>query len=178
MIVANRYAQSLMDLASEQKKVDAVRADMKLVAGLCHENREFALFLSSPVIKTDKKLEVLNAIFQGKVSDLSLSFIQLVAKKHRESVILDIAQSFDELYKKNQNIFSAVVTTAGGLDAATRAKVLDLVKTQLKGEVELVERINPDTIGGFILTMGDRQLDRSVARQLSTLKKELINNAN
>ena len=58
MIVANRYAQSLMDLASEQKKVDAVRADMKLVVGLCHENREFVLFLNSPVIKTDKKLEV------------------------------------------------------------------------------------------------------------------------
>ena len=178
MIVANRYAQSLMDLASEQKKVDAVRADMKLVAGLCLENREFALFLNSPVIKTDKKLEVLNAIFQGKVSDLSLAFIQLVAKKHRESVILDIAQSFDELYKKNQNIFSAVVTTASGLDAATKAKVLDLVKTQLKGEVELEEKIDAETIGGFILTMGDRQLDRSVARQLSTLKKELINNAN
>jgi F-type H+-transporting ATPase subunit delta len=178
MIVANRYAQSLMDLASEQKKVDAVRADMKLVAGLCLENREFALFLNSPVIKTDKKLEVLNAIFQGKVSDLSLAFIQLVAKKHRESVILDIAQSFDELYKKNQNIFSAVVTTASGLDAATKAQVLDLVKAQLKGEVELEEKIDADTIGGFILTMGDRQLDRSVARQLSTLKKELINNSN
>ena len=178
MIVANRYAQSLMDLASEQKKVDAVRADMKLVVGLCHENREFVLFLNSPVIKTDKKLEVLNAIFQGKVSDLSLAFIQLVAKKHRESVILEIAQSFDELYKKNQNIFSAVVTTASGLDAATKAKVLDLVKAQLKGEVELEEKNDADTIGGFILTMGDRQLDRSVARQLSTLKKELINNEN
>jgi F-type H+-transporting ATPase subunit delta len=178
MIVADRYAQSLMDLASEKKQVDAVRADMKMVAGLCHENREFALFLNSPVIKTDKKLEVLNAIFQGKVSDLSLAFIQLVTKKHRESVILDIAQAFDELYKKNKNIFSAVVTTASGLDAATKAKVLELVKSQLQGEVELVEKVNPDTIGGFILTMGDRQLDRSVARQLSTLKKELINKAN
>ena len=178
MIVANRYAQSLMDLASEQKSVDAVRADMKLAAGVCKENREFAVFLSSPVIKTDKKIEVLNAIFQGKVNALSMAFIQLVTKKHRESILLEIANSFDELYKKNKNIFSAVVTTASGLDAVTKAKVLELVKAQLKGEVELTEKIDPNTIGGFILTMGDQQLDHSVARQLSNLKKELINNGN
>jgi F-type H+-transporting ATPase subunit delta len=178
MIVANRYAQSLMDLASEQKKVDAVRADMKLLAQVCEENRDFAVFLSSPIIKTDKKLEVLSAIFKGKVSDLTLAFLNLTAKKHRESIFLEIAHSFDELYRKQQNIFSAVVTTASGLDAATRTKMLELVKAQLHGEVELVEKINPDTLGGFILKMGDKQIDRSVARQLSNLKKELINNAN
>ncbi|MBL7933772.1 MAG: F0F1 ATP synthase subunit delta, partial [Bacteroidia bacterium] len=50
----------------------------------------------------------------------------------------------------------------------------DLVKGQMKGEVELVEKINPGTIGGFILKIGDRQIDRSVATQLNTLKKELI----
>ena len=178
MIVANRYAQSLMDLATEQKKVDAVRADMKLLAQVCEENREFAVFLSSPIIKTDKKLSILNGIFKGKIDDLTLSFLALTAKKHREAIFLEIAQSFDDLYRQNQNIFSAVVTTASGLDATTRAKMLDLVKAQLKGEVELIEKVNPATIGGFILRMGDQQIDRSVARQLSTLKKDLINNAN
>lgn len=178
MIVANRYAQSLMDLATEQKKVDAVRADMKLLASVCGENREFAVFLSSPIIKTDKKLSILNELFKGKIDDLTLAFLGLAAKKHRESIFLEIAQSFDELYRQNKNIFSAVVTTASGLDATTRAKMLDLVKAQLKGEVELIEKVNPATIGGFILRMGDQQIDRSVARQLSTLKKDLINNAN
>jgi F-type H+-transporting ATPase subunit delta len=48
----------------------------------------------------------------------------------------------------------------------------------LKGEVELVEKIDKSTIGGFILKIGDKQIDKSVARQLSNLKKDLINSGN
>jgi F-type H+-transporting ATPase subunit delta len=175
MIVANRYAKSLMGLAMESNKVDEVRKDMNMIEELCKDNREFDLFLHSPIIKTDKKVGVINTIFKGKISDLTLSFLNLITKKHRESYIHDIAAAFDEQYKENKNIFTAVVTSASGLDDKTRQKMLDLVKSQMKGEVELEEKIDPNTIGGFILRIGDKQIDKTVSRQLSNLKKELIN---
>ncbi len=177
MIVAGRYAKSLMDIATETNKVEAVRADMKSVESLCRSNHDFELFLQSPVIKTDKKIEVLNSVFGGKVSDVSLSFLALVTKHGRESIISHIAAAFDEQYKKDRNIFTAVVTSANGIDAATRQKMLDLLKTQLNGEVELVEKTDASVIGGFILKMGDNQIDRSVSRQLSDIKKQLTNKA-
>jgi F-type H+-transporting ATPase subunit delta len=166
-----------MDLAAETNKVEAVRADMKAIEQVCKENREFTLFLSSPVIKTDKKLAVIDSLFKGKVQDLTLSFLNLVTSKHRESLIPNIVEAFDEQYKRNKNIFTAVVTSAVGLDDTTRQKVKELVRSQMKGEVELVEKVDPKTIGGFILRIGDKQVDRSVARQLSNLKKELTNKA-
>jgi F-type H+-transporting ATPase subunit delta len=175
MIVATRYAKSLMELAVETNQLEAVRSDMKAVKQVCDENREFALFLDSPVIKTDKKISVLTAVFKGKISDLALSFLNLIASKHRESIIKEIADAFDEQYKHNKNIFTAVVTSAKGLDAATKEKVMELLKVQTKGEVELVEKVDPSTIGGFILKIGDRQVDRTVARQLSNMRKELTN---
>jgi F-type H+-transporting ATPase subunit delta len=175
MIVANRYAKSLMELAAETNKLDEVRGDMKTIEQLCRENREFALFLDSPVIKTDKKIGVLNSLFKGKISDLTLSFLTLITSKHRESLIKEIAAAFDEQYKKNKNIFTAVVTSAKGLDSATRQKMLDMIKTQSKGEVELVEKVDASTIGGFVLRIGDTQIDRTVARQLSNMKKQLTN---
>lgn len=177
MIVANRYAESLMGLAAETNKVEAVRTDMKMIAQVCKENREFTLFLNSPVIKTDKKLAVINSLFKGKVQDLTLSFLTLVTNKHRESLIPNIVEAFDEQYKRNKNIFTAVVTSAVGLDDTTRQKVKELVKSQMKGEVELIEKVDPNTIGGFVLRIGDKQVDRSVARQLSNLKKELTSKA-
>lgn len=175
MIAATRYAKSLMDLAQESNQVDKVRTDMKTVAQLCDESRDFSLFLKSPVIKTDKKLQVITNVFSGKISPLTLSFLSLITSKNREAYIHEIAKAFDEQYKLNKNIFTAVVTSASGLDKATREKVLDLVKSQMKGEVDLVEKIDPRTIGGFILKIGDRQVDRTVARQLNNLKKELTN---
>lgn len=174
MIVANRYAKSLMELAVESKQLEVVRKDMQAIATVCDENREFDLFLKSPVIKTDKKLAVINSIFKGKISDLSLSFVSLITDKHRESLIPEISKAFDEQYKTNKNIFTAVVTSANGLDDMTKQKVKDLVKAQLKGEVELVEKIDKNAIGGFILRIGDQQLDKTVARQLNNLKKELL----
>lgn len=175
MIVANRYAKSLMELAVESKQLDAVRNDMKTIEQVCKENREFDLFLNSPVIKTDKKLGVINTLFKGKITDLTLSFLNLITSKHRESYIHNIASAFDEQYKVNKNIFTAVVTSAKGLDNTTKQKVIDLIKDQMKGEVELTEKIDASTIGGFILRIGDKQVDKTVARQLSNLKKELIN---
>lgn len=175
MIVANRYAKSLMELAIESKQLDAVRNDMKTIEQVCKENREFELFLNSPVIKTDKKLSVINSLFKGKISDLTLSFLNLITSKHRESLFQPIASAFDDQYKINKNIFTAVVTSAKGLDEVTKQKVKDLIKAQMNGEVELIEKIDANTIGGFILRIGDRQIDKTVARQLSNLKKELLN---
>jgi F-type H+-transporting ATPase subunit delta len=175
MIVATRYAKSLMELAVETGKLDAVRNDMKVVKQVCDENRDFELFLESPVIKTDKKIAVINEIFKGKISDLTLAFLTLIVTKRRESLMAHIADAFDTQYKEKKNIFTAVVTSAKGLDAAAKQKVMDLVKAQTKGEVELVEKIDASTIGGFILKIGDRQVDRTVARQLSNMRKELTN---
>ncbi|MES2512535.1 MAG: ATP synthase F1 subunit delta [Bacteroidota bacterium] len=177
MIVASRYAKSLIDLAVEKGQLEAVYADMRQVQSVCEESREFINFLNSPIIKADKKISTIKAIFDGKLNPITSGFLSIVASKRREGVIPEMANSFIEQYRSHKNILTAVVTSANGLDAATKQKALDLVKAQLSGEVELVEKVNPNIIGGFILKIGDKQLDKSVARQLSNLKKELTNKA-
>ena len=79
------------------------------------------------------------------------------------------------IIKTHKNILTDIVTSANGLDSATKQKALDLVKSQLNGEVELIEKIDANIIGGFILKIGGKQIDRSVSRQLVNLKKELTN---
>lgn len=175
MIVASRYAKSLLDLAVEKGQLDAVYADMLQVSEVAANSKDFINFLNSPVIKTDKKIAVLKSIFEGKVNTLTLGFFNVVASKRRESVIPEMASSFVEQYRAHKNILTAVVTSAAGLDAATRQKALDLVKAQMNGEIELVEKTDPNLIGGFVLRIGDKQIDRSVSRQLTNLKKELTN---
>ena len=177
MIVASRYAKSLIDLAVEKGQLEAVYADMRQVQSVCEDSREFINFLNSPIIKADKKIATLKAIFDGKLNAITSGFLTIVASKRRENVIPEMANSFIEQYRSHKNILTAVVTSANGLDAATKQKALDLVKSQMSGEVELVEKVNPNIIGGFILKIGDKQLDKSVARQLSNMKKELTNKA-
>lgn len=177
MIVASRYAKSLLDLSVEKGQLEAVYADMVQVQNVCEHSRELITFLNSPIINSDKKNSVIKAVFDGKFNAITSGFLTIVASKRRESVIPEMAASFIEQYKSHKNILTALVTSANGLDAATKQKALDLVKSQLSGEVELVEKVDANIIGGFILKIGDKQLDKSVVRQLSNMKKELTNKA-
>ncbi len=176
MIVASRYAKSLLDLSLEKGLLEAVYADMIQVKSICEGSKEFITFLKSPIIKADKKVATLTAVFGSNINALTSGFLTIVAQKRREAVIPHMATSFIEQYKLHKNILTAVITSAKGLDATTKQQALDLVKKQLNGEIELVEKIDAAIIGGFVLKIGDKQLDKSVARQLGNLKKELTKN--
>jgi F-type H+-transporting ATPase subunit delta len=45
-----------------------------------------------------------------------------------------------------------------------------------KKEVELEEKVDKDLIGGFILNVGDRQIDASVKSKLKALKLKFSEN--
>jgi F-type H+-transporting ATPase subunit delta len=176
MIVASRYAKSLIDLAKETKQLEEVRKDMQLIKDVCLKNHDFVTLLESPVVKTDKKLAILQALFSGKVSKTTESFLKLMTEKRREGYLDDIALAFDNQYKLYKNITTAQVTTAVALDADTKKKILELVKKTVTGEIELVEKIDPSLIGGFVLTINDKQVDQSVKRKLNDLRKGFSSN--
>lgn len=176
MSIASRYAKSLVDLAVETKQLEEVREDMRLIKQVCLENREFVIMLESPVVKTDRKMSIFKSVFGGKISVTTQTFLDLIAKKRREGYIDDIAYSFDEQYKAHRNITSAVITTAFKLDDATKTKVLDIVKKSYTGEIELIEKIDKGLIGGFVLTVNDKQVDTSIKRKLNDFKKNFSGN--
>jgi len=148
---------------------------MKVIATVCEQNRDLVTLLNSPVVKTDKKIEILNAVFGKSISKLSISFLTLLANKRREGFIPQIATSFDELYKKKMNITTAVIKTAIGLDDKLKKRVLEIVKQSAgNSEIELIEKVDPSIIGGFVLSISDRQLDESVKHKLASLKKNLL----
>jgi F-type H+-transporting ATPase subunit delta len=176
MIVATRYAKSLLDLAVAQGKLKEVHEDMQLVKSVADQNRDFVVMLESPVIKTDKKQAILHEIFKGKITDMTMSFLDILTSKRREMYIDDVANSFVEQYKEHKKILTAVIVSASGLDDTTRKKVLDLVKQTAQGEVELIEKVDKSLIGGFVLTVGDKQVDASILRKLNELRKNFSEN--
>ena len=176
MIVASRYAKSLIDLAVETKQLEAVREDMRLIKTVCKENHEFVTLLESPVVKTDKKMAIFKKVFEKRITPTTLVFLNLIAKKRREGYIDDIAYAFDEQYKIHKNITTAVITTAVAMDAATKAKLVAVVKQTATGEVEVIEKIDKSLVGGFILSVSDKQVDTSIRRKLNDLRKDFSKN--
>lgn len=174
--LANRYAKSLLQLAIERGEVEQVYADMNLVAKTCKENKDLALLLRSPIIKTDKKRNILIEIFSEKLGKTAMSFIEIITNKKREYFLEKIADEFSVQYKANKNITTATVTTTLQLDKNLKEKILVLIKNKTKSEVDLIEKTDEKLIGGFILRIGDTQIDSSIQRKLNDLKKSFSEN--
>ena len=173
--VTLRYAKSLLALAEEQNQLDICKSDMEAILVACNDSRELSLLLKSPVVKTDKKLAILNEVFTG-LSQLSMAFINIITSKKREVLLEEIAERFLTVYKTHQGVETAVVTTATPLDEEMRASILSFVKQQGAGQVELTEKVDEKLIGGAIIRIGDKQLDASVIRQINDLKQTFNKN--
>ena len=74
--LATRYAKSLLDLSIEQGKLDQVYQDMKYVRSVAKASKEFTAMLKSPLIHPDKKIKMLGAVLEDKVSQLTMEFNQ------------------------------------------------------------------------------------------------------
>ncbi|MEY4930238.1 MAG: synthase subunit delta [Bacteroidota bacterium] len=175
--VASRYVKSLLGLAVEQGVLEAVNTDMQFFDRVCHSNRDFVLMLKSPIIRHEKKKEILNKLFSGKVHPLTMSIIEILTKKNREPLLPSIATEFHNAYNVYKGIGKASVISTVPVDAELRSELVALVKKlSNKTQVELEEKVDKDLIGGFILNVGDRQIDASIKNKLKNLKNKFSEN--
>ncbi|MFL2582151.1 MAG: ATP synthase F1 subunit delta [Flavobacteriales bacterium] len=173
---AVRYAKSIIQLSIEQDILDLVKADMDLIRSTCAGSKELVLLLESPIVKADKKLAVLNAVFGSKLSALTNKFITILTSKGRESLIDDIAFAFEDQYLAHKNVLRTVIKSVDGLNDDFKFKVTELVRTAYEKDVQIIEEKDPSLIGGFVLTIGDKQVDASISRKLAELEKEFSKN--
>ncbi len=169
--VASRYAKSLIDLSVEQNLLEAINSDMVFFTKTLKENSQLTAVLSNPIVSHSKKLNILTEIFGAKVNKLTIDFFKLVISKGRGEVIYATAQQFINLYNLKNNITKAKVVSAAAFSDANQKALLAEIKAAIGGEVVLEAKVDPALIGGFVLTVGDRQLDTSVQSDLKKIKK-------
>ena len=174
--VAKSYAKSLLDLSVEKGLLEKVKLDMELVHDTIANSHELQLMLQSPIVANAKKASILTSIFKSHVSDLTFIFIEMLTKKGREANLQEIAKSFSNQYLEYKNILKAVIISVDGVGESLKNKLKDLVKQSYQKEVVIEEVKNPSLIGGFIITVGDKQIDASVSKKLALLKNSFSEN--
>ena len=175
-LAGNRYAKSLIALSIEKNELDVIYNDMILISETIENSKDLAVLLNSPVVKTDKKQEILTTIFGENTTELTKQFLLLISSRNREALIGDIANAFVRQYKVIKKIVVTEITSAVKLDAAQKKKILQLLNTDENSSVEVVENIRPDIIGGFIVRVDDKQIDASISRKLDNLKQDFSKN--
>ena len=173
---AARYAKSLIDLSTEQNALQEMMKDMVLFEEVVGQNSELEAILKNPIVPLDKKAGILNDVFGNKVHQITQSFLKLVVNKGRSGILFETSKQFISQYQMIKGIVTAEVTSATALTDENKAEIVSLVKKELGAkEVVIKEKVEDKLIGGFILKVGDKQFDASIAGGLNKLKKEFAN---
>ena len=168
---ANRYAKALLELSLEKGNLDAVNGNMQVLSDTINESADLRSLIKNPTIKEEEKNTIFTALF-GKAFDAdTMNFISLLTKNKRTEILPEVTQQFITQYRANKNIVTAEVTSATELDEEQKKSIIALLKHD--GEVEMLEMINPALIGGFIVKVGDKQIDASIATKFKNLRKEI-----
>lgn len=174
--VASRYAKSLLSLAEEKKMLETINDDMETFLGVCETSRDFVVMLESPILYIDQKKAVVKKIFEGKVSDLTLKFFEIIIAKNRSNALEGIAKEVVNEYNVRKGIQTAVVRTATPLSDSLKGEFSKIVGEALGKKIDLSESVEEDLIGGYILRVSDKQVDQSVKSGLNKLKRNFRSN--
>lgn len=170
---ASRYAKSLIDLSTEQNALEEMKNDMVLFEDVVDNNSELEAILKNPIVPLDKKFGILNDVFGSKVHKITQSFLKLVVNKGRAGILFETSKQFIHQYNLIKGIVTAEVTSATAITDENRKEIVGLVKKELgANEVIVKEKLDDKLIGGFILKVGDKQFDASIASGLNKLKRE------
>lgn len=173
---ALRYAKASLNLAKEKGLQDKVNEDMILIRDTIAENHDLEVMLKSPVIKSEVKSKALDKIFSKKVNSITMGVINLLIENKRLNLLPLVAKEFIVIYDFLQGVEVAQVTTAVPLTKALEEKLLKRINESVDSEVTLKNVVDPSIIGGFVLRIGDKEYDSSVAYRLEDLLSQFEDN--
>ena len=124
---AIRYAKAILNLAKDSKEETAVNDDMLFITKTISENAEFEVMLRSPIVKATDKRNVLNALFEGKVNNITLGLFHLLQDNKRIAMLASIAKQYALIYDFDKHMQVAKVTTAVPLTADIEKQILEKI---------------------------------------------------
>jgi F-type H+-transporting ATPase subunit delta len=171
---AIRYAKAILEIAESKGVADAVSADMNSIASTISGNLELSTFIQNPTLKVEVKENALMEIF-ANTNNVTKSLFHLLFENKRFEILEGVAVEYSKLFDIMNGVEVAKVTTAIAMDAALEAKVLAKIATLSDKKITIENTVDASIIGGFILRIGDKQYNASVANRLQVLKRELSN---
>ena len=174
-LISKTYGDALFETAMEKQRIDSMFAEAKTVLEALQTNPDFGKLMNHPKILKEEKLQVLEEVFKGRVSDEMTGFMTIVIKKDRFAEMEEIFNYFISKVKEYKKIGVAYITTPLAMNEIQKANVKErLLATTPYEEMEIHYEVEEDLIGGMVIRIGDRVVDSSIRTKLEELKRQLL----
>ncbi len=175
-LVSNVYGDALFELAVETGKVDDFLSEAEGVIEVVRTNDGFSQMMNHPKINKEEKLQIIDDIFKGRVSDEMVGLLRMLEEKDHIKDTPDVLAYFIDKVYDYKKIGRAFVSTPLELTDAQKKDVEKrLLETTDYSSFVMNYTVDPDLIGGMVIRIKDRVVDSSIKTQISKLSHELSN---
>jgi F-type H+-transporting ATPase subunit delta len=170
--IAEVYSRALFEAAKEADALDRVHDELGQFADALDEDRNLQVFLFSPYFSSDEKKNGVRSIISD-ADERVVNFLELLAERHRMPALFRIRREFDAMWAEENQLLPVTVTSAVELDPSLVEELGREIEQQTGRKVELSSEVDPDTLGGLRLQVGNMVLDATVRNRLEQLRKQV-----
>lgn len=172
--VAIGYTQALFEIAKAKGLFHETEKDLEKVAQLLRENHELKKILLRPAIPRERKIKLIDSLLSPHLNPLVTNFLRLIVDKRREEMLDFILEGYKPVADLVGGVVRATVQTVVPL-SEERLEILRNTLERLSGKkVEVRTEIQPEILGGVVITIGNKVIDGSVRSRLENLRKRLM----
>ena len=171
--VSFRYARAILETAVQEKVSDKIFGDFLVVNDILADSRELRVLTSSPVLQHWKKKEVYQAVFEGRISTLTLNFLMFLLDKKRGDLIPSIIAQYVIQYNIMNNKLPVEIYSAIELNDNIKQKIVNELEDWTQKTILPDFKLQPELKGGMMIKVDDWVYDASLKNQLEILYKKL-----
>lgn len=172
--LARRYAQAVFSLANDDGDAVRVGDDLETIATAIAGDSTVWDFFVAPVVDRTAKERALAAAFESRVSDVALHTLLLLVRKRRETLLQPLLTEYRKLQRTARGEEALTVTSARPLPDAELKTLVASLERSFGKKFDVTRVVDPRTIGGVRVLMGDRRIDGTVAGRLENLARTLF----
>ena len=171
--ISELYGATLFEVLLEENKDKAFLENIGFVKSAVARDSELVKVLDAPMITQQEKVDLLDAVFKGNIDTYVLNFLKVMSDRKVASSIEESLVEFEKNYDKHYKIEKVTAITAVPLSDVLAEKLKQkLVKITGKSIV-LENKVDESRLGGVILEFSSKQIDSTIASELSAIKQEL-----
>lgn len=172
--VAGRYARALFIITERRRETVPALDDLKSVRDLLAPGSAVAGFLASPQVRLPDKRKLLGDALAGRALRSVATFADLLLRKKRLGLLSEVTGEFEALVEELQGIRRAHVVSAVPLAESERARLHTTLEGYTKSTIKLTSEVDAALLGGAMVRIGDRVVDRSVRTLLDAIGAQLL----
>jgi F-type H+-transporting ATPase subunit delta len=164
----------LFDLASEAGTVSAVESDLDTLSAALTESVELRALTTNPELSRRQQGAAIEGVAKVLgLSDLTGKFLGVLAENRRLASLPAMIGAFRSIAAAQRGEVNAEVTSAHALTDAQIDQLKQKLTAREGRTVKISTSVDPDLLGGLVVTIGSQRIDGSIRTRLNSLAQAM-----